>query len=65
MVQMRALIAVIVVVYLVGVGVALSPTIRDKWESVTASALATSVAQDLPIAAAWPARAFRSMTDHS
>ncbi len=62
---MRALIAVMVVVYLVGVGVALSPTIRDKWESAPAAALATSVAQDLPVAAAWPARAFRSITDQS
>jgi hypothetical protein len=65
MIPMRALIAVMVVVYLVGVGVSLSPTVRDKWESAPASALATSVAQDLPIAAAWPARAFRSITDHS
>ena len=28
---MRALIALIVVVYIVGIGVVLSPTIRDKW----------------------------------
>jgi hypothetical protein len=62
---MRAFIALMVVVYLVGVGVALSPTIRDEWGSAPASVLAASVAQDLPVAAAWPARAFRSMTDHS
>ena len=61
---MRALIALIVVIYLVGVGVALSPTVRDKWTSATAAELATSVAQDLPVAAAWPARAYRSIAAH-
>src|SRR5271165_5166408 len=46
----RALIAMIVILYLVGVGVALSPTIRAKWNSVPASDLATSVSEDLPYA---------------
>jgi hypothetical protein len=58
---MRVLVALIVVIYLVGVGVALAPTIRGKWGSASASDLASSVAQDLPIAAAWPARAYRSL----
>jgi hypothetical protein len=55
---MRMLIAFIVIVYLVGVGVVLSPTIQTKWNSASASELATSVAQALPDAFAWPARAF-------
>ncbi|MGD0641833.1 MAG: hypothetical protein ABSC22_13885 [Roseiarcus sp.] len=59
---MRMLIAVIVIVYLVGVGVALSPTVRDKWSSVPASELAASVVQELPSALAWPAAAYRSLT---
>jgi hypothetical protein len=61
---MRALVAVIVIVYLVGVGVALAPTIQAKWSGASASDLATSVAQALPNAVAWPARAFHSVTDH-
>jgi hypothetical protein len=60
---MRALIALIVIVYLVGVGVALSPTIRAKWANAPASDLATSVGQDLPYALTWPARVYHSMTD--
>ena len=61
---MRALIALIVIVYLVGVGVVLSPTIQAKWNSGSASDLATSVGQALPNAVAWPARAFHSIADH-
>jgi hypothetical protein len=60
---MRALIALIVIVYFVGVGVALSPTIRDKWNSAPASDLAASVGQDLPYALTWPARVYHSMTE--
>jgi hypothetical protein len=60
---MRAVIALIVIVYLVGVGVALSPTIQAKWNSASASDLAASVAQELPNAVAWPARAFHSVTE--
>ncbi len=60
---MRVLILVIAIVYLVGVGVALSPAIKDKWNSASASELAASVAQALPNAVAWPARAFHSAPD--
>jgi hypothetical protein len=59
---MRLLIALIVIIYLVGVGVVLSPTIQAKWNSASASDLATSVVQELPNAMAWPVRAFRSIT---
>jgi hypothetical protein len=60
---MRILIALIVIIYLVGVGVELSPTIQAKWNSTSASDFATSLAQALPNALAWPARAFHSITD--
>jgi hypothetical protein len=62
---MRLLIALLVIVYLVGVGVTLSPTIREKWNSAPASDLSASVVQALPDALAWPARVFRSLTGHS
>jgi hypothetical protein len=60
---MRVLIAVAVIIYLVGIGVALAPTLQSTWNNASASSLATSVAQALPDAAAWPARAFRSITN--
>ena len=58
---MRALIGLIVIIYLVGVGVVLAPTVRGKWNAGTASELATSVLQALPGALAWPAGAYHSL----
>lgn len=60
---MRMLISLIVIIYLIGVGVVLSPTILSKWSSATASDLASSVSQSLPGALAWPARAFHSVVN--
>ena len=61
---MRAVIALMVITYLVGVGVVLSPTIRAEWNSASASNIAASVGQALPLALAWPAGIYHSMTDH-
>ena len=61
---MRALIALIVIVYLVGVGVVLSPTVQAEWNSGTASNFFASVGQALPNALAWPVRIYHSMTTH-
>jgi len=58
---MRALIGLIVIVYFVGVGVVLAPTVRGKWSEGTASGLSASVAQALPGAMAWPAGVYRSL----
>jgi hypothetical protein len=60
---MRLVIALIVIIYIVGVGVVLSPTIQAKWNGASASDFATSVAQALPNALAWPVRAFHSIAD--
>jgi hypothetical protein len=62
---MRLLIALIVIIYLVGVGVVLSPTIQGRWSSASGSDLTTGVAEALPDALAWPAKAFRSMQTSS
>ena len=59
---MRAIIALIVIVYLVGIGVMLAPTIQSKWSSAPASDLAPSVGQALPNALAWPASSYHSIT---
>ena len=58
---MRGLIAIIVIVYLVGVGVALAPTVRAHWNSGTAADFASSVGHELPYALAWPANVYRSL----
>ena len=54
---MRLLLALIIIIYLVGVGVVLSPIIRSTWNSEPASALADHIVQALPDALAWPVRA--------
>ena len=54
---MRLLLALIVIIYLIGVGVVLSPIIRSTWNSEPASVLADNVMQALPDALAWPVRA--------
>src|SRR5579871_3560702 len=62
LVKMRLVLAFIIIVYLVGVGIVLSPVVRSTWNSEPASALAESVAQALPDALAWPVRAAHSVT---
>jgi hypothetical protein len=59
--KMRLLIAVIIIIYLVGVGVILAPTVTSTWSSEPASAFAESVAEALPDALAWPIRAARNV----
>jgi hypothetical protein len=60
---MRALIGIIVIIYLVGVGVMLAPTVRGKWNTGTASELSASVMEALPNALAWPAVLYHSLAD--
>jgi hypothetical protein len=60
---MRLILALLIVIYLVGVGVVLSPTIQSKWNSATAAELAASVWAELPKALAWPATVYHSLTD--
>ena len=45
---MRLLLAIIVIIYLIGVGVVLSPIIRATWNIEPASVLADHVIQALP-----------------
>jgi hypothetical protein len=53
---MRSIVAMIVIIYLVGVGIILSPTIQSKWTVAPASDLSASIGQELPYALAWPTR---------
>ncbi len=54
---MRLLLALIVIIYLVGVGVVLSPIIRSTWNTEPAAVLADRIVQALPEALAWPLKA--------
>jgi hypothetical protein len=49
------LIALVAIVYLVGVGVALSPAIQVEWDAGSASEFAANIGHALPNALAWPA----------
>ena len=60
---MRTLIALLVIVYLVGIGVVLAPTIQSKWSTGTASELFDSIWQELPRAVSWPATFYHSRMD--
>jgi hypothetical protein len=60
---MRTFVASVVIIYLVGVGVMLAPTISSKWNSGTASELFGSVWQELPGALAWPVTVYHRMMD--
>jgi hypothetical protein len=57
---MRVIIALLAIVYIVGIGVVLSPTIQSNWSGASASNFTSSVLGALPYAAAWPVRIFRS-----
>ena len=59
---MRFLLAIIVIIYLVGVGIVLSPTVRSTWNSEPASVLSDRIVQALPEALAWPVRAAHAFT---
>jgi len=59
---MRLLLALIIIIYLVGVGVVLSPVVRSTWNTDPASVVAADIGHALPDALAWPVRAARSVT---
>ena len=61
--SMRVLIALLVIAYLVGVGVALAPTIKANWSTGPASQFVESVATELPSALSWPATVYRSIAE--
>jgi hypothetical protein len=57
---MRTIFALLVVVYIVGIGVALSPTVRENWNGASASDFVARVVHALPAAMEWPATVYRS-----
>jgi hypothetical protein len=63
--MMRIFIALVVIVYLVGVGVVLAPTISTKWNTGTASDLFASIWVELPNALVWPMTTYHRLMDAS
>jgi hypothetical protein len=61
--HMRGLARLLAIIYLVGIGVALAPTVRANWQSST-SVLYTNVVRDLPAAFAWPVTAVRALLNY-
>ena len=60
---MRVLIALLVIVYLVGVGVALAPQLKQTGAPAPRPQFVESVATELPRALSWPATAYRSIAE--
>ena len=60
---MNALISLIVIIYLVGVGVVLSPVVEGNWSNASASSPVTSAGEALPDALAWPVRFYHRVAD--
>ena len=56
---MRLLIALILIIYLVGVGVVLAPAVQSAWNSERLG-FRDQLAQALPDALAWPVRLARA-----
>jgi hypothetical protein len=55
----------LVIVYLVGIGVVLAPTVQREWNTSTASGFVGSIVQELPVAAAWPVPLYHRMIDRA
>ena len=58
---MRIIIGILIITYLIGVVVALAPTIARTRNNDTPSELYASVMNALPSAFAWPAKAYHEM----
>jgi hypothetical protein len=60
---MRFVVAILLIVYLIGVGVVLAPTIRANWSSASTEVFFGSIANDMPRALEWPALVYRHAVD--
>jgi hypothetical protein len=62
---MGGILTLLVIVYLVGIGVVLAPTVQREWNTGTASEFFGSVVRELPVAAAWPVALYHRMIDRA
>jgi hypothetical protein len=61
--EMRRLMSVFGMVYLIGIAVQIWPLVETQWDTVPASRLVASVADRLPTAVTWPIRAWDRTRD--
>ena len=61
--SMRTLFGLLVIIYLIGVGVALAPTIKANWSTAATSEFIRSVATEMPRALSWPATVYRNIAE--
>jgi hypothetical protein len=59
----RIALSLLAIVYVVGVGVYLGPSIWAGWSSSNAGMMVENVSSALPDALAWPISAFRSISE--
>jgi hypothetical protein len=62
---MGGIVTLLVIIYLVGIGVVLAPTVQGEWNAGTASEFFQSILQQLPVATAWPVTLYHHMMDRS
>jgi hypothetical protein len=62
---MGGIITLLVIIYLIGIGVVLAPTIQAQWNTGTASEFSGRILQELPVAAAWPVTLYHRLVDRS
>jgi hypothetical protein len=60
---MGGILTLLVIVYLVGIGVVLAPTVQGEWNTGTASDFFGSILHELPVAAVWPVTLYHRMMD--
>jgi hypothetical protein len=57
----RVIIATLLIVYLIGVGVELAPSVWSGWSTGNGSRMVNNMIGALPDALAWPASAYRGI----
>jgi hypothetical protein len=62
---MGGIVTLLVIIYLVGIGVVLAPTVQAQWNNGTASEFAAKILQEVPVAAAWPVTLYHHVMDRS
>lgn len=60
---MGRLLSLLLLIYVIGIGVQLAPTVEAAWDTDTASEVSAKVMDELPSAARWPVRMFDRLRD--
>ncbi len=58
---MRVVIAILLIIYVIGVGVELAPSVWSGWSTGNGSLMLGAITRALPEALAWPVLVYRSI----